>query len=102
MLPLRHNATADGDAPPEWNSGANGFVYFVANSPAGPWTQLPHVTPAQVRAARRLKKLLTGRLASAVSAYPPFPGDEAAYLRAQVGAGPCDEGGFGSSCAART
>jgi hypothetical protein len=44
------------------------------------------VTPAQVKAARRIKKLMTGRLGSEVSAYPVFPGKEANYLRAQVGA----------------
>lgn len=41
--PADQNAT-----PPEWNSGSNGYVYFVANTPGGPLTQLPHVTPAQV------------------------------------------------------
>jgi radial spoke head protein 4A len=43
------------------------------------------VTPAQIKAARRIKKLLTGRLTSLVSSYPVFPGTEANYLRAQVG-----------------
>ena len=48
-------------------------------------TQLPPVTPAQIKAARQIKKLLTGRLTSQVSSYPVFPGTEANYLRAQVG-----------------
>ncbi|GBF99225.1 flagellar radial spoke [Raphidocelis subcapitata] len=74
----------EGEAPLEWNSGANGYVYFAAPSPGGPLTQLPHVTPAQIKAARRIKKLLTGRLGSEVSAYPVFPGKEANYLRAQI------------------
>ena len=52
--------------PVEWNSGANGYVYFAASSPGGALVQLPHVTPAQVKAARRIKKLLTGRLTSQV------------------------------------
>jgi hypothetical protein len=38
----------EGEAPLEWNSGANGYVYFVANTLGGPLTQLPPVTPAQV------------------------------------------------------
>jgi hypothetical protein len=38
----------------------------------------------QVKAARRLKRLLTGRLTSAVSSYPTFPGSEANYLRTQA------------------
>ena len=58
--------TAEGSAPLEWNSGANGYVYFACNSLGGPLAQLPHVTPAQVKAARRIKKLLTGRLTSQV------------------------------------
>jgi len=40
--------------------------------------------PVQVKAARRLKRLLTGRLESAVSSYPVFPGTEANFLRVQV------------------
>lgn len=40
---------------------------------------------SQVKAARCLKRLLTGRLSSPVSSYPVFPGDETNYLRAQVG-----------------
>lgn len=38
----------------------------------------------QVKAARGLKRLLTGKLSSLVSSYPVFPGTEANYLRAQV------------------
>jgi len=58
---------AEGEVPLEWNSGANGYVYFAANSLGGPLTKLPHVTPGQIKAARRIKKLLTGRLTSQVS-----------------------------------
>jgi hypothetical protein len=68
-------------------SGTNAYVYLVCNQLGGPLAQLPAVTPAQVKASRRVKKLLTGRLGSAVSAYPLFPGTEANYLRALVGAG---------------
>lgn len=42
----------------------------------------------QIKAARSLKRLLTGRLSSAVSSYPVFPGNEANFLRAQVGRPP--------------
>jgi radial spoke head protein 4A len=45
---------------------------------------LVHVV--QIKAARSLKRLLTGRLSSPVSSYPVFPGNEANFLRAQVGA----------------
>lgn len=58
---------AEGEAPLEWNSGSNGYVYFAAATPGGSLTQLPHVTPGQIKAARRIKKLLTGRLSSQVA-----------------------------------
>ena len=80
----RSCAAGEGETPLEWNRGSNGYVYFVATSAGGPLTQLPHTTPAQIKAARHLKKLLTGRLTSQVSSYPVFPGTEANYLRAQV------------------
>ncbi len=80
MLP-----TAEGEAPTEWGAGSNGYIYFCCSYLGGPMSQLPHVTPKQVKVARSIKKLLTGRLSSQVSAYPVFPGTEANYLRAQVG-----------------
>lgn len=40
--------------------------------------------PEHVRAARTLKRFLTGSLNSAVSMYPPFPWTEATFLRAQI------------------
>lgn len=48
---LKFMAAAVGEAevPLEWNSGSNGYVYWVSNYLGGPLTQLPHVTPAQVR-----------------------------------------------------
>ncbi|KAF8066356.1 RSP4 [Scenedesmus sp. PABB004] len=109
--PERGEGEAAGEAPLEWGSGANAYVYFVGNALGGPLTQLPHVTPAQARAARRapapppraggagrrararraqvkaarqLKRLLTGRLDARVSSYPVFPGREANFLRAQI------------------
>ena len=45
---------------------------------------LPRVFTSQVKASRRIKKLLTGRLTSHVSTYPAFPGNEANYLRALI------------------
>jgi hypothetical protein len=44
----------------------------------------------QIKAARNLKRLLTGRLSSPVSSYPVFPGNETNYLRAQVGKEPAE------------
>lgn len=38
----------EGEAPVEWNSGPNAYVYWVCNYLGGPLSRLPHVTPAQV------------------------------------------------------
>ena len=42
------------------------------------------VTPKAVVAARKIKKYFTGDLDAPVWSYPPFPGNEAMYLRAQI------------------
>lgn len=53
--------------------------------PAGaPWTALPPVTPAQIVVSRQVKKFFTGRLDAEVKTYPPFPGNEASLVRAQI------------------
>ena len=65
-------------------TGANKFVYYVCKEPGFPWTKLPSVSPAQITAARQIRKYFTGRLDSPIISYPPFPGNEANYLRAQV------------------
>ncbi|XP_010083665.1 PREDICTED: radial spoke head protein 4 homolog A, partial [Pterocles gutturalis] len=71
--------------PKEANgTGANKYVYFVCNEPGKPWVKLPPVTPAQIVCARKIKKFFTGRLDAPVVSFPPFPGNEANYLRAQI------------------
>ncbi|NWW89033.1 RSH4A protein, partial [Rhynochetos jubatus] len=71
--------------PKEENgTGANKFVYFVCNEPGKPWMKLPPVTPAQIVCARKIKKFFTGRLDAPIVSFPPFPGNEANYLRAQI------------------
>lgn len=71
--------------PKEANrTGANKFVYFVCNQPGQAWTKLPPVTPAQIVASRKIKKIFTGNLEANVVSYPPFPGNESNYLRAQI------------------
>lgn len=64
--------------------GTNKFVYYVCNEPGLPWVKLPSVSPAQITAARQIHKFVTGRLDHPVVSYPPFPGNEANYLRAQI------------------
>ncbi|NXU03619.1 RSH4A protein, partial [Buphagus erythrorhynchus] len=74
------------EIPKEANgTGTNKYVYFVCNEPGTPWVKLPPVTPAQIVCARKIKKFFTGRLNAPVVSFPPFPGNEANYLRAQIG-----------------
>ncbi|XP_006879074.1 PREDICTED: radial spoke head protein 4 homolog A [Elephantulus edwardii] len=68
----------------ENRTGANKYVYFVCSEPGRPWVKLPSVTPIQIVVARKIKKFFTGRLDAPVISYPPFPGNESNYLRAQI------------------
>lgn len=68
----------------EARTGCNRKTYFVCNEPGKLWTKLPHVTPLQISTARKIKKFFTGRLDAPIVSYPPFPGTEANYLRAQI------------------
>ncbi|XP_029105821.1 radial spoke head protein 4 homolog A-like [Scleropages formosus] len=65
-------------------TGANKCSYFVCREPGMPWVRLPSVTPAQIIAARQICKFFTGRLDAPIASSPPFPGNEANYLRAQI------------------
>jgi radial spoke head protein 4A len=65
-------------------SGANKKTYFVCNEAGEEWRKLPHVTPAQIVAAKEIRKLFTGKLDAPVNSFPPFPGNEENYLRAQI------------------
>jgi radial spoke head protein 4A len=64
--------------------GPNKFTYFVCNGVGLPWTRLPQVTPHQVIVARQVRRFLSGDLAAPVQGHPPFPGNEAGYLRALI------------------
>ncbi|XP_077062721.1 radial spoke head protein 4 homolog A isoform X1 [Siphateles boraxobius] len=68
----------------ENHTGVNKFTYFVCQEPGMPWVRLPVVTPAQITAARQIRRLFSGRLDAPVVSFPPFPGNEANYLRAQI------------------
>jgi len=68
----------------EKGTGCNMFCYFATNDPAGEWTELPLVRPDQLAAAGLIRKLFSGKLDAPVRAYPPFPGKEKEYLRAQI------------------
>ena len=64
--------------------GLNRISFWVCHYSGGEWTELPDVTPQQIIASQRIKKYLTGNLDAPVKSYPPFPGNEMNYLRAQL------------------
>eukprot|EP00798_Chlamydomonas_sp_ICE-L_P017545 gene17545-23866_t len=74
----------EGQVPYEAGTGVNNYTYFVCNYLGGPFSELPYVKPDEIKAARTIKKFLTGKLTSHVSTYPVFEGTEANYLRCQI------------------
>ncbi|CAL7949975.1 unnamed protein product [Xylocopa violacea] len=76
--------------PPEVPSekigtGTNAKVYFVCNEPGlDKWIELPPVTPQQIVIARQIVRCCTGNLETPLYTFPPFPGAEKNYLRAQI------------------
>ncbi|XP_046402776.1 radial spoke head protein 6 homolog A [Ischnura elegans] len=68
----------------EPGTGLNSKVYYVCSELIEEWVKLPDVTPAQISAARQIKLAFTGDLDSEVATFPPFPGKEINYLRAQI------------------
>eukprot|EP00294_Goniomonas_avonlea_P003091 CAMPEP_0114557750 /NCGR_PEP_ID=MMETSP0114-20121206/10001_1 /TAXON_ID=31324 /ORGANISM="Goniomonas sp, Strain m" /LENGTH=486 /DNA_ID=CAMNT_0001743067 /DNA_START=59 /DNA_END=1519 /DNA_ORIENTATION=- len=74
-----------GEGEAAWLNNTNQYAYFVCTQLGEPWEKLPDVTPAQIVAARKLKRFFTGDLNSKVnSVSPPFEGLEREYLRAQI------------------
>ncbi|XP_017791939.1 PREDICTED: radial spoke head protein 6 homolog A [Habropoda laboriosa] len=74
------------EVPPERiGTGVNVKVYFVCNEPGmDKWIELPPVTPRQIVIARQIVRYCTGNLDTPIYTFPPFPGAEKNYLRAQI------------------
>ena len=73
--------------PPDFEArgtGVNSFVYYVANSPMGPWTALEDLTPADLKAARTIKVHFTGNLDQEIITNPFYFKKEKHFLRAQI------------------
>ena len=56
----------------------------MCSEPGSDWIKLPPVEPKEIFIARQIKKFFTGDLEAPVICYPPFPGTEKNYLRAQI------------------
>lgn len=81
--PPRKKVPVDVQPEPAYK-GCNRNTFWVAADAVSPWVKLPDVTPQQVNAARKIKKLFTGNLDAKINAYPVFAGTEREYLRAQL------------------
>lgn len=68
----------------EGKDGANKYAYWVCAWAGAAWSKLPSVKASQILCASKIKKMLTGNLEAPVTGYPPFPGNEANLLRAQI------------------
>ena len=80
-------AGEDEERPPDMEKkgeGVNIFTYWVTDSAFNSWTELPDITPAQLKVSRLIRKLLTGNLNAPVISNPHFPGKEKELLRAQI------------------
>lgn len=56
--------------------GANKWTFWASNELTGEWTELPLITPAQLRISRKIKTIFTGDLSRPVLSNPLFPGKE--------------------------
>ena len=81
--PPRKKVEVDIQSEPAYK-GCNRLSFWVTPTASGKWTLLPDITPQEINAARKIRKLFTGNLDAKINAYPAFVGTEAKYLRAQL------------------
>ena len=77
----------EGEQPPDLEpkgTGVNKYTYFVSHDSLSEWSQLPDLSPNDLRAARQIKVAFTGDLNRPVYTNPFFFGQEKHYLRAQI------------------
>lgn len=75
----------EGEAPADIEAkgtGVNKFTYFVSHDSLSEWSQLPDLSPSDLKAARMIKVALTGDLNRPIYTNPFFFGQEKHYLRA--------------------
>lgn len=70
----------------EKGKGANRVDFLVCNNPLdGKWTVLPLIRPQDIREARRIRHLFSGKLETEVITSPPFSRrKESILLKAQL------------------
>lgn len=56
--------------------GVNTYSYWVATDILGQWTELPLVTPAQIKASKEFKYIFTGNLEAKLDPLVKFDGLE--------------------------
>jgi len=92
LLQFTPSAPADGpimpgspedDVEPR-GTGANTFTYWVSAGGSSPWIRLQAARGSHIASSRRIKKMLTGDLSSAVNTMPWFSGSEKHLLRSQI------------------
>lgn len=86
---LVYEASLEGEGLPSEEAekrgyGANQYTYFVQNDPLSELTQLPDVSPEEIKSSRLISKLLSGDLNGNIIACPWFSGKEVHLLRAQI------------------
>eukprot|EP01066_Platyproteum_vivax_P017520 Platyproteum_vivax@DN7385_c0_g1_i3.p1 len=65
--------------------GANEYSYWICNDVVmDEWEMLPDVLPHHIIQAKKVQKLLTGKLSAPVITFPHFQGSERHFLRAQI------------------
>lgn len=79
-----HNVEEVKGLPEPRGKGVNELTWWVCGNLVDDWVQLPDCMPVHVKAARKVKTLLTGHLNADVKTNPPFPGQERHLLRAQL------------------
>ena len=64
--------------------GINANIYWVTSDLLGEWKKLPDLKGEHIVAAKKIKKVLTGKLENEVEAYPFFNEKEKYLIRAQI------------------
>lgn len=72
---------ADMEKPGE---GVNKYMFYATDDLCSEWTPLPSIKPEQIKASRKIKRLMSGNLQADVITHPAFPWKEATLLRSMI------------------